>query len=355
MLRRSIGWTLGCDPEFFFKSADTTVGAEKVIPKDGLKFRTRSYLVSKGHFTDTSKVIIDGVQAELNPAPTTCRAYLGTEIQECFRRLSDNINKKYKIDFSSAQEITKEEMDSLSKESKIFGCSPSLNAQSAPPKVAITDINPEEYRIRTAGGHLHIGSDEGKYTQWLQENVESLIQMYDILVGNTCVLIDRDKNQVERRKTYGRAGEYRVQPHGIEYRTLSNFWLRSYPLMSFVTGLIRMATDIVHQKHDIRFKNTVSKVNIIKAINENNYTLAMHNFFQILPIISHLVPDYSDSYPLNGANIPYFMYFIIKGIDHWWKQSDIIKHWDTLNDSHGKGWESFLYQNVGNEMKEQWQ
>ena len=57
--------SMGCDPEFFLKDKEgSTIGSEKFIPKGGIR-------------VGGSKFIIDGVQAELNPAPSTCRALLG--------------------------------------------------------------------------------------------------------------------------------------------------------------------------------------------------------------------------------------------------------------------------------------
>ena len=51
--------TLGCDPEFFFSKNGAIVGSEKVLDKNGF--------VVNG----SSKFVIDGVQAELNPIPNT--------------------------------------------------------------------------------------------------------------------------------------------------------------------------------------------------------------------------------------------------------------------------------------------
>ena len=38
----------------------------------------------------------------------------------------------------------------------------------------------------------------------------------------------------KRRELYGKAGAYRVKPYGVEYRVLSNFWLKSPALMQWV-------------------------------------------------------------------------------------------------------------------------
>jgi hypothetical protein len=79
--------TMGCDPEFFFTDGrGKVVGSEKVLPKKGMD-------VDAG-WGSGGKVIIDGVQAELNPPANTCRALLGNDIHYCFQ----NLAKKLKAD-----------------------------------------------------------------------------------------------------------------------------------------------------------------------------------------------------------------------------------------------------------------
>lgn len=103
-----------------------------------------------------------------------------------------------------------------------FGCDPDFNAYTG-----------EENRkpdnsllLRTAGGHVHIGYDD------IDEDMNQRIVMAcDILLGIPSVVLDQDQ---ERRKMYGTAGCFRHQPHGVEYRSLSNFWLQSDDLKRWV-------------------------------------------------------------------------------------------------------------------------
>ena len=46
----------------------------------------------------------------------------------------------------------------------------------------------------------------------------------DFFLGLPSVLYDAD---TERRKLYGKAGAMRYKPYGVEYRTLSNAWLKN--------------------------------------------------------------------------------------------------------------------------------
>ena len=214
--------TLGCDPEFFFSKNGAIVGSEKVLDKNGF--------VVNGNYNN--KFVIDGVQAELNPAPNTCRALLGNEIRNCFKQLSEKIgvDKDLKIDFSPVVNITNDELQSLSESSRVFGCSPSLNTHQSI-KGGIK-VNPSKYLKRSAGGHLHFGCGDYKsiHSKLIAEALKApkeVISLMDYILGNTCVLLDTNTENRERRKNYGKAGEYRVTKFGLEFRTLSNFWLRS--------------------------------------------------------------------------------------------------------------------------------
>ncbi len=74
--------------------------------------------------------------------------------------------------------------------------------------------------LRSSGGHIHFSCDRGQ--------VEAMIKLLDFYLGIPSILMDAD---TERRAMYGQAGAHRVKPYGGEYRTLSNFWLRSPDLM----------------------------------------------------------------------------------------------------------------------------
>ena len=53
----------------------------------------------------------------------------------------------------------------------------------------------------------------------------------DFFLGLPSLAYDNDKL---RREMYGKAGCYRPKPYGVEYRTLSNAWLKSEKLMRWV-------------------------------------------------------------------------------------------------------------------------
>lgn len=342
---------LGCDPEFFFEKNNKIIGSEKVIDiSNGLK---------RDNLTGASKFIVDGVQAELNPRPNTCREQLANEIGACFYMLLKHIekDKDLKVNFKQTVKITKKELNSLAESSRRFGCSPSKNPDPKSRNIVSTR-NPATYMYRSAGGHIHLGTTSNYPTDpinCLMHEPERLVNMLDVIVGNTCVLIDRDPGNIERRKVYGRAGEYRTPSYGLEYRTLSNFWLRSYALMSFVFSLCRYTTSLMAcstpgRDFEAEIMSRVDMKDIRRAINRNDAKLARENFEKVRPIIEAITPE-GQNFPLTKNGIEDFLYFVEKGLDHWFKEEDTLKQWVKIGAGNGRGygWESYLINVVRHE------
>lgn len=357
----------GCDPEFFFSKNGKIIGAEKVLPADGLIYGKTSPQLGSIQKEGTNgtvvgdseagKIIIDGVQAELNPRPNTCRANLGNEISLCFRQIYKDITrselgKAFDIDFSQTISVSEEELATLSEKSKKFGCAPSKNTYLSEEESRIK-VNPAVYRNRSAGGHLHIGvlDAESSLSNLAIRNPEKLVPILDIILGNTSVLIDRSEGNKERRKIYGRAGEYRTPPHGLEYRTLSNFWLQNYALMSMVTGLSRQAVCIVADGIDKEFRSAVKINKITQAINNNDFDLAYDNFQKIEHLIADLAPSHG-FFPLDSSTLDYFKHFVNRGVNYWFKDPP-LEHWIKLPEGHGTGFENFLLTVVNKDMVNQ--
>jgi hypothetical protein len=332
---------MGSDPEFFFHKRTlmgkmgSVIGAEKVLPKNGLKL----WPESSGN---KSRFIIDGVQAEMNPESFTCRQSMGGELSAMVRTIKKLAEKKRVIiNWAPLVKVSPKEMRSLSPENKKFGCEPSHNAYDD----YIPMPDPEKYLFRSAGGHMHFGayfsSGDDMLTTAIKKDNKTVVMLLDIILGNTCVMIDRDPGNIERRKFYGRAGEYRLPTYGLEYRVLSNFWLRSYKMMSMVFGISRIAFGFaLNEEAKEALFAAVKEKDIRKAINENDAVLAKKNWKAIRPIIA----KYSTtSNSLHQNNLVAFDHFVEKGMDHYFKTNP-TDHWTGSECYTGAGWgfESFL-------------
>jgi hypothetical protein len=357
LYQRSI--SMGCDPEFFLSTKDGKIVESSVlIPDNGIKS-------NKGHQTCvtndglSTKLTRDGVQVEINCRPNTCRANLGNEIMHIFGQLYEKLNNEQANLKACFDEVVKLDVDIMAKldnTSKVFGCAPSKNLYSG--KTSIITVDASKYPYRSGGGHIHIGGAVGnrvEVREFLHKQTKLAVRLLDIVCGNTCVLIDRDPGQIERRKVYGRAGEYRLPEYGLEYRTPSNFWLRSYELFSLTFGLARLAIEIGltiyayekanKKRHPYRILlRLCTKKNIEIAINNNDFDLAKKNFDKIKHILCKMT-GYSGHYPIADDNLADFEYFVEKGIDHWFKE-DPLMHWKNHPEGHETGWESWCNRTV---------
>lgn len=142
-----------------------------------------------------------------------------------------------------------------------FGCDPDFDAW-------LQDINSkpkaDDPTLRSAGGHIHIG-----YENPDQDTNEAIIKAMDLFVGIPSVIMEPEN---KRKELYGKAGAFRPKGYGVEYRTVSNFYLHS-------EGLIRWAFRNTMSAVDFLNKKGVDELNslqgeIVQAINTNNKDLA---------------------------------------------------------------------------------
>lgn len=141
-----------------------------------------------------------------------------------------------------------------------FGCEPDFNAwtgeENAKPK-------PPHPFMRSAGGHVHIETDL---------DPKLVGRACDLFLGVPSVLMD---NGVERKKLYGKAGAIRFKPYGVEYRTLSNFWIFDEKLIRWVWSESARALKEIEEGQDYFPEDLdVDAHRIQSCINNNDVKLA---------------------------------------------------------------------------------
>ena len=319
----------GSDPEFFFKKDGKVLPSSEVINEE------------------TRGVIIDGFQGELNPAGNTCRQSSGSNIAYALYQAGRLANKAgAKISFDMGQFITDDVWYMVPRELKRFGCSPTMNVYED----KFRRVSGLRERFRSAGGHIHIGGVGTTSPDYLKENIDKIVQVMDIVVGNTCVLIDRDPLNARRRKIYGRAGEHRMKSYGLEYRVPSNFWLKDYVLWSLVSGLARCSVSIHKSGHADNLISKFDMRKVRKAINDNDFDLAKDN----LNILRDYIIEYEayNSYTLLSTG---YIDTLVKWatssnpLEGIGTDTEILDRWETRTDRVGAGIEVFLdyYKNTG--------
>ncbi len=240
-------FTIGCDPEIFlkdqmgnFKSVIGLLGGNKWVPRK---------LSEVGH-----ACLEDNVAVEFNIPPCSTFEDFKREVQATMEMVRGVLPPDLHYDMSSAVVFPDSEL--ACDEAWVFGCEPDYNAWSMEenPKPESPNKN-----LRSAGGHIHVGSDLAI------ANPIECVRAMDLFLGVPSTRLD--VNGGPRRELYGNPGAFRFKPYGVEYRTLSNFWIFSDNLIHWAYQGTQRALDFIHSGKEIPEEHG----NLIQdCINNNN-------------------------------------------------------------------------------------
>lgn len=175
-------------------------------------------------------------------------------VEHCINTIKAMFPQSFEVAVAASAIFTKEELDS--DQARLFGCDPDFNAwnhgaQNPRPKS-------KNKFLRSAGGHIHIGYPEPDGDVSIE-----LIKILDLFVSVPAVLADSDNM---RRELYGKAGCFRHKHYGFEYRTPSNFWVKSPDMISWLFRTLSDAVDFYNAGSN--FDDDVSKV--VHVINSSD-------------------------------------------------------------------------------------
>ena len=264
-------FTIGADPEVFVKDSKTGefVGAHGLI--EGTK---ENPVDLPGTHCQGQ---VDGMALEFNTLPMYDVANFARHIHQGKKGLQrrftqswgydyDNDGWNYRIKYKNptlkialvtTAEFSQDEWDRAPREAKILGCEPDFNAWTEkvnkPPNAAAT--------FRTAAGHVHIGwGRRFNLDDHFLKVCAGFAREMDAVVGVASLLWDQD---TKRRELYGKAGAFRPKSYGVEYRTLSNSWVRNTALASYVgRRTFEAARNMMYQK-------TIQTAEVMGIINDN--------------------------------------------------------------------------------------
>ena len=223
---------VGSDPECFLVDSANNIVSSLDVRLPGTK--------DKPFNTPNGSIQKDNILAEFNSVPASTlfdfinnHNLIINDLKDIIRPLDLNLN------FIASALCDRSLLDDP--RAMTAGCEPDWNVWTG-------EINRKpNYRytnVRAAGGHVHISFDQAVDSQ---ENKLKMVRALDLVLCLPSVLIDPD---TARRQFYGMAGSYRPKdkannardPYdGIEYRSLSNFWLKDESLMAFVWNGIELA------------------------------------------------------------------------------------------------------------------
>lgn len=246
--------TLGCDPELFLQDVDGAlrssigrVGGSKYQPRP-LEELGDGFIVSE-----------DNVAVEFGVPPASSMDEWNNNINATIAYIEDKMQQYHGLHFTKLSAAIFPATELEHPGALVFGCEPDFNAWTG-------NVNPRpsavNQALRSAGGHIHFGVD-------LDEKAKiQLVKMADLYLGVPSVVLDVDGAQ--RRELYGKRGAYRIKPYGVEYRTLSNFWVFSESLRKWAFQNSSAAVDALINNNDV---DSLDKA-IEEAINNNNVGVA---------------------------------------------------------------------------------
>lgn len=266
--------TLGCDPEVMFMLKDRRPGKYSgMIPASFILNRTKAIIPDMiNHIiketpairSSAGDIFADGASWELNPKPGDVKEII-ENIKSLLRTTSiiqnlcetEFITVKMDISPSIPLDINMLRVwgdPSLAE----FGCDPDKSVH--PREVNPSCINAPTHPFRYCGGHIHFGyapevfKEDGDF-------LYKFILLADATIGMLGIIMDEavDSSAKQRRLVYGQPGVYRLQSHGIEYRTVSNSWMLTpertrsmFTLATFVPTLQEELMDMVIDVQDVR-------------------------------------------------------------------------------------------------------
>ena len=231
--------TIGTDPEYFVKKDEEYVAAQNAkIP--GTKHEPHQ-LKSGG------TVQRDNVAVEFATVPARSGAEFVDRIKDCIVETVDMIPKDHEIVVEPSAVFNEDQLEDP--ETQEFGCDPDFNAYT------VTENEKPwcgDSGFRSCGAHIHVGcfDDKGKVIAGLEFLLDfdgrlRAVKAMDLFHGIISTLLDNSEAAIKRRELYGQAGCHRPTDYGVEYRVLSNYWMKSPELVMLMDALTRDAMALV--------------------------------------------------------------------------------------------------------------
>ena len=220
-------FSFGSDPEFMITKDGKYKSAIGII-----QGTTENRIKIRGH-----EFYYDNVLAECAIKPSYSKEEAVANFKECLQLYAEMAHP-FQITPQAAQNYDRSELQHP--DAIRVGCDPEFCPYEM--KKAVSPVEEILHgTLRTCGGHIHLG-EEG-----LSEGSNGILAMYmmDLFLGVPSLWLDKDPTSGTRREMYGSAGRYRVKSYGMEYRSLSNFWLQNPRLVEFIYEMSEFVTDFV--------------------------------------------------------------------------------------------------------------
>ncbi len=307
--------SIGSDPEIF-------------LEKDGKVLSAFDFLGSKanpnkvpGYAGGTNDIYWDGFQAEFTTHPSHCMGWHGDSLHYGLKGVYELLKKhdpEAKLSIKTVMDIPEKLLKKSKEEHVAFGCLASFNAYGMEGMKG----NGREVDFRTAGGHIHFGTGVKD-----KKDADRIVKALDMVLGVVGVSLFAKFDDPRRRSMYGLAGEYRLPPHGLEYRTLSNAWLFHPAIANIIFDLGRTVYKMGEKNHKLW---DASEEETIEVINTSDVKGARKILKRNEEILKELIKvRFSETDGALNARVDYVYNAIMNGMESIVKDpTDFVKNWN---------------------------
>lgn len=227
--------SIGADPELF---CFDTATKQYVSAHSFLKgSKEEPFGVNRG------AVQVDGTAAEFNIEPAHTLPEFQRNISTVMHQLAQMVPNSIELQAVPFVKYPATYFNGLPYECQLSGCDPDFDAWNSG-QMNPRPIVPEG--LCAAGGHVHVGWTKGVKEGDIihRGRCHQMARQLDYTLGLASFQWDDDTT---RRQLYGRAGSLRYKSYGVEYRTLSNTWLRDRASIVAVWEGVHLAVDLINK------------------------------------------------------------------------------------------------------------
>lgn len=240
-MKKIILSAIGADVEMFLKDRLTN----EIISAEGYIAGTKDepfVFSNENKYFSTS---LDNVLAEFTIPPATNAKDFVEYLTRGVNYINSVIPKTFCTEAFPAANLHERFLQT--DQAKLFGCEPDVNAYT---QWVNDSPKADDKTLRSAGGHIHLNyNDPFDVVDLKNPNEEymaqdtvrhNIVKALDLFLSVPFTIIEPDN---KRKELYGKAGAFRPKSYGVEYRTLSNYYLSSKELTAYVFNNTMLAIE----------------------------------------------------------------------------------------------------------------
>lgn len=262
-----------CEAAIFDKVAGRIVSAIPVLKKG----KENKIDLGNGYY-----FYFDNCNLEMNIPPANSREEFVHNNLEVVKKMKQHLGSRYDISFVASHNYTNKECNH--NHAKRAGCMPEFLARPFPQQITPPDLS--DTTLRTMAGHIHCwlkdykDKDENHFLLDPYSKIKAVKSM-DIFVGLATVILDQAEESRVRKQQYGVISAHRPTEGGIEYRTPSNFWMKSVALMELMYDLTKFSMDFAAEDKEDNLD--INEDQLIETVNRNDFDGAKYLAEEIFP------------------------------------------------------------------------